>query len=212
MEVQDVLRNSVLVFECLALLAGLFYYKKYWESPSKWVLIYLFFVVTVEIMGLKMAHDQWMYNILGLMELLVFSYVFYCSVTEPKSKRIILWACLVSVLYLIIDGLFITKSFLVFLSYAFGFISLGISLICFVFLFEMTKTERVLYQNRVLLFWVVIGLLTFHLCNLPVTVLTNQLLEIGNFENIITIQSVASLVMYTCFIIGFVWSHRKYNI
>ena len=57
----------------------------------------------------------------------------------------------------------------------------------------------------------VLGLLFFHLCNLPVTVVMTDLFEIGNVDNILIVQSIAAIAMYSFFIIGFIWSRKEYN-
>ncbi len=82
---------------------------------------------------------------------------------------------------------------------------------CFTYLFEMTKTEIIIHQYRVLMYWLSIGLLVYHLCNLPITVLVNNLTEYGDSDILWAIQSSASLLMYFCFIIGFILSKWKYN-
>jgi len=211
MNLHTILHESVLYLEWIAMLFGLIFLKKYWKAPVRLVPLYLICVVTIEYIAFDLSNDQWLYNLLGILELLIFSYVFYSSVKGIGSKKIILAACFCGILFLLVDIFFITKTFFTFLSYAFGIISLALSLMCFVYLFEMTRSEKVLHQNRVLLYWIVIGLLTFHLCNLPVTVLTNQLLEIGNVQNILEIQNVAGIAMYICFIIGFIWTQERYN-
>jgi len=211
MDIGFILYRTVFVLEGLALLCSLIYLKKYIKTPAKLIPVYLSFVFCIEVVALGLAFDQWMYNLLGLIELVIFAYIFYFTTKRGNSKKIILISFLISVILILVDALIITETFYTFLSNAFGFVSLGISIMCFVFLLELAKSDKVIYQNRILLYWVVLGLLIFHLCNLPVTVLTNDLFEIGNVENILIIQSIAVIAMYSCYIIGFIWGQKEYN-
>ena len=158
-----------------------------------------------------MNYDQWLYNLSSIAELLIFSYIFYFTVKDKGMKRIILIIFIISVLALLIDFILVKGTITIWWSYGFGFVGLGLSAMGIVFLIEMARSERVINQTRILLYWVVLGLLFFNLCNLPVTVLTNDLLDIGNVNNILVIQSIAGIAMYFCYVIGFIWSRKDYN-
>ncbi len=212
MGIVELLFRGVFYIEGLALIVGLIFIKKYWKTPSFLIVIYVGLVYGVEFFGLRIENNQWLYNLLGFSELLLVATTFYLTTKEGVSKKIILVLTFICAVFLLCDSLFITQSFYKYLSYAFGFVSLGISTMCLIYLFELTRTEKVLYQGRTLLYWVSIGLLVYHLCNLPITVLSNKLIEIGNSEALLSIQSISCIVMYSCFIIGFIWSKRKYNI
>ena len=211
MDIYFIVQKSALICEGLALLFSLIYIKKYFNTPAKLIPFYLFFVFGVELVSISLAFDNWMFNLLGVLELFVFTYIFYFTVKGKSSKKIIVSAFLGCILALVIDAVFITKSIFTFLAIAFGFTSLGIVIMCFVYLLELAKTEKVVHQNRILLYWVVIGLLFFHLCNLPVTVVTNDIFDIGRVNTILLIQVITALAMYMCYIIGFIWSRKEYN-
>jgi hypothetical protein len=211
MDIRYLLQNGVFYLEGLALLCSLIFLKKYIHTPAKVIPLYLMMVFVIEYMGSEMADDQWLYNILGMAELLTFTYIFYGTAKGKGSKKIVLSAFLIGAVFLIIDAFLITETFYEFLSNGFGFVSIGIAVMGFVFLLEMAQSDKIIHQNRILLYWVVIGLLIFHLCNLPVTVLTNDLFEIGNVDNILIILSVAGISMYSCYIIGFIWSRKEWN-
>lgn len=204
-----IIQNRLLILEGITLLFGLIYSYKFWQTPVRMILVYLAIVFGIEYYTLNYFpnDNQWLFSILSLSELLIFTYIFYNSVEGEKFKKIILASCLSCLFFLVIDGLFITKNFEYYLSLGFGFASLGISVMCFIYILEMTKTEKVLNQYRELLYWIVIGLLLYHLCNLPATLLVNSIDE-GNIDLILNIQSIVGIGMYLCFIFGFIWSRR----
>lgn len=212
MEIVQILNSSIIYFIGLALTIGLIYSKKYWKTPSGYILIYLGLVLIIEYSGAKFSNNHWMYNIQSFSELLTVSIIFYLSVKGNTSKNIIIALFGICMIILLADLLLITKSFNIYFSYSFGFISLAIPLMCFVYLFELAGTEKILNQNRVLLYWLSIGLMIYHLCNLPNTILINEIFKIGHYDILYTIQSLSSIAMYSFFIIGFIWSYRKCNI
>jgi len=205
------LQYGVQYAEVIALIFSILYLNKYIANTARWIPVYLLVVVIVEFIGEKLLHNQWIYNILGAFELVVFAYIFITTVRESSLKRIILLSFWVGLTALAADGIFITQSFKIFLSNGFAFVSMAMATMGIVFLLAMAKSERVIFQSKILLYWVVLGLLFFHLCNLPVTVFANELIEIGNVNNILIIQSIAAITMYGCFTIGFVWSRKEYN-
>ncbi|MFT6333713.1 MAG: hypothetical protein ACI86M_002557 [Saprospiraceae bacterium] len=199
--------------EFLTLLIWVIYSKKYWNSPSMYILIYLFiFFLLDSLAGLVFCtNNQWLYNLLSFFEVFILSLVFYRSTIKILHKRAIGVLFILSLSMVVIDGFFITESFLGYLSYGFGLSSISIAIMCFIYLNAIARTEKILNVSRILLFWVVVGLLFYHLCVLPITVMVNQLDDIGNTENLLLIQSLSSIVMYVSFIIGFIWTQKEYN-
>lgn len=212
MDLVDFLFRSVLYLEGFALLIGLIFLYKYWKLPASLIVLYLAIVFGVELINKDGVDNQWMYNLVVGSELIFLTIIFYFSVEDSVLKKIILGLFASCLVFIVCDVLLITQTPYKFLIYAFGFESLCISIMCIVYLFEMTRTEKVLYQNRDLLYWICVGLLLFHMCNLPITVLSNNLFEFGDTFTLLSIQSIASLAMYCCFIIGFIMSKWKYHI
>lgn len=169
-------------------------------------------MICVEHICREIPNNQLIYNFLGIFELLILSFVFYDSVTEALSKKIIKFIFFCCIILLLVDLMFITGSISIFLSYFHGFASLGIAFICFVYLLEIVRSDKIMQQFRMFLFWVSFGLLTFHLCNLPITVLINRIEDFGDVDTLMTIQNVASIVKYGCFITGFIISKWSNNI
>ena len=212
MGIVDQLNSSIFYVIALTFLIGIFNIKKYWNTPSVYLLIYLGIVLLIEFLGSIIENNHWLYNIQSLIEFLTYALIFYSSVKHKKSKVIIIGLTVICILYLGYEICFIKETFNEYLSHAFGLISFAIPLMCFVYLFEMMESEKILNQNKVLLYWICIGLLIYHLCNLPATVLINDLNGLREYYILYTIQALSSIAMYSCFMIGFIWSDRKYNI
>ena len=213
MTIMEILEKSIIPMEFLTLLIGVINSRKFWNSPSKYILAYLFIVFMLDsLAGLVFSsNNQWLYNLLSFFELSILTFIFYRSIAKLLHKRAILVLYILCLLMLIIEGIFITQSFMGYLSYGFGLSSISIAVMCFIYLNAIARTEKILNVSRILLFWVVVGLLFYHLCVLPITVMIHQLPDIGNTGNLLLIQYLSSIVMYISFITGFIWTQKEYN-
>ena len=211
MNIVDQLNSSIIYVIGLAFIVGLICIKKFWRSPIVILIIYLGVLLFIEYYGSIIENNHWLYNIQSSWEYISYVLIFYLSVKQPRSKKIVLGLALAGILFLCVDLIFISGTFRQYLTTAFGFVSVLLPLMCFVYLFEMVDSEKVVNQNRVFMYWMCIGLMVYHLCNLPQTVLINELIDLQGYAIIYTIQALSSIVMYTCFMIGFIWSDPKYN-
>lgn len=207
----------MLVVEILSAVMALIFFKKYKDQSTRWILLNLWFVVIVELCAMQLRKynlaNQWLYNILGVLEIVVFQYIFYRESTSSIAKRIIKCSAIVSIIAVIVEGLIYSKQpFLSFLNYSFAISSFLIAVSALLYLRQVVRTEKILYLKSVLLFWISIGLLFYHICNLPITVLSNVLLDLDvDTYGLLLIQAFAGILMYVCFILGFIWSKKKYN-
>jgi len=79
-----------------------------------------------------------------------------------------------------------------------------------IFLFvELLNSDDILIINKLLLFWVSIGVLLFYAGIVPIFVMADFLNYRGLFDYIILSLNI---IMYSCFIIGFIFSKKEYNI
>jgi hypothetical protein len=181
MEIYLILSNSIFYLIGLSLLIGLWNIKKYWKTDSSLILLYLLALFIAELVGkvLIVEDNQWVYNVSGVVEVTILAVMFYRVVQRPRSRLIIIIVIVSAYLFVAGDAIFITKDYLDFWTYAYRFIGLGVSIMCVVYLLELATNEKVIHQNRMLLYWVAIGLLIYHFVILPVTVLTDKLEEIG---------------------------------
>ena len=91
------------------------------------------------------------------------------------------------------------------------YIAAAIFLIVTIFLFfmELLHSEKVLNAKRNLLFWISVGLLIYYVGNLPFRILRNYYIHLANATVLFLVNFVLTVIMNTCFIIGFIWSDRK---
>lgn len=158
------------------------------------------------------GNNHILYNIYGLAEFSLFMWLYYHLLNTQNSKKLIIVLVSISLASILINGVCISEPFFIrYLSYAFSFMSLVLTVVIMLFLFQIVRSDKVLYLNEIFAFWMSMGLLFFQVGHLPFKVFSNHLLP-GQFLDIIyLIQTFCNLLMYGSFIIGFLISKREFN-
>ena len=76
---------------------------------------------------------------------------------------------------------------------------------------EIFNSEKILNFKKSIYFWFILGILLFHVPFLPFMLAIKWFL-IKNDESIFSlVLFILNLLMNSCFIIGFLWSEKRYN-
>lgn len=212
----DYLIDATLLFELLCFGTGLFFYKNNSHSKLKFTVVYIGIVTIIELVSYLLringVNNIFLYNILGVFEFCLFTWIYYYLITSVRIKKLIIILIPISIIIYTINGIFFSNPiFLSYLNFALAFKSLVITLIIMLYLFEIVKTEKVLYLKEIFAFWMSIGLLFFQVGYLPFKLL-HPYLEDNSLNLIYTIQTPCSLLMYGSFSIGYIISKKENNI
>ncbi len=222
----------ILLFELLAALAGTYYLRnnENTEKNYKYLVYFLWFTFFNEVIGsyapiayftkykyfrfvenTVFYNNVWLYNIYILISISFFVIFFRRYLSSIKLKKNIL---VILLLYLLISVLNFIFTDIFFTSYSVLAITFGTILLLFtiiLFYFDLLKTDKVFNIKYYLPFYISIGALVFYLCVAPLFTFSkyfNTLNEL--YVNLRTnIILLASIIMYTTFIIGFLVCSRK---
>lgn len=149
------------------------------------------------------------YNVYGYMVYTIWYYIFY----------VILKRCRKMVVILFLGFLCITSYEIVFLldhtveAQVFPFIYTGMSLLVFVLLYftEILKKKASDPLRENLIFWICVGLLFYHVINIPFALLQDQLIvDFYTYGKYFYMAKVLfATVMYLCFSIGLSYSIKR---
>jgi len=160
----------------------------------------------------KDYNRQWFYNLTGILDFLVIFYIYYRDKLAGLRKSIIKIIVFLVLISIIIEGLVSSSlPFMSFLNYSFCFMSVMVSIYCLTYLWKLVRSDQIIVFSELSLFWASIGLLFYSICTLPLTVFINKLAVIDPNNNLFAIQTVSSLILYSCYIIGFICSKSGYN-
>jgi len=200
----------------LILTAGIatLYYKKYKQTPLRYIMYYLWYAALLEVVASNMwqlfkISNAWWYNIGINIEILFYLYLYYQYIVNKRIKNFILIGGLIYESYFLINYLVLSDNWNVYQYFPFTLGSLLIIVVVFMFLLEMFQSDKVLYSGRYLIFWISLGLLLYNIIPLPLFVARSF---ITNSISIMNIQFTGNILMYFSFIYGFIWSSMKYKL
>ncbi|PWB21752.1 hypothetical protein DCO46_19120, partial [Flavobacterium sp. HTF] len=96
-------------------------------------------------------------------------------------------------------------------TYSFAIGVILVMLLSCVYLVEIFNSDKILNFKKSVFFWYILGILVFHVPVLPFMLAINWFL-IKQDESIFSlVLFILNFLAHGCFIIGFVWSEKKYN-
>ena len=227
MEVLDtILENASEPLYALTLLVALIKYPKYYSSPLKYFPILLMYTFLTELLGYFtknyevfhisiftsiVNHNVFIYNIYNLVFFLYFFYVYWSYIEIKKYKNYILYG---GIFYLIISfiNLFLQNFKLESQIYSYLAGAL-IILICIILFFREHRisSKRLDYRYTGIK-WISIGLLIFYMGYVPIKAsrFYNYINQLNEYVHFRRIHLTLIIIMYVCFMVGFLRMKRKF--
>ncbi len=202
-------------FEVLTAIIGIIFYNKYKnDSFLKYFIFLISYVAINEVVGLyiKLDNDVNTTIIYNIYNVINFTYLFFLYrhfLVSTKRKKIVLVFALLYIVTFIING-FIFENYLreyQRLPYIVAAIFLLITIIYY--FIEILYSEKVLHAKKNLLFWISVGFLIYFVGNLPFRILSNYYTQLTDATILFLVKFTLTMILNTCFIIGFIWSDKK---
>lgn len=194
-------------------LTSIFSYKKITTTPLKYFIFFIWYGLISEILANILSFNKVstvLINNVYLVCSTLFYLIFYSLIyTNHKFKKVSYFFIGIYLLALVLNNFYLQN----FISdwqtntYIFGSF-LEIILIIFFFI-EVLNSDKILDLNKLLIFWISIGLLIFNLGLIPVLVVAEFIRWSGIFKYILL---SVNIIMYACFIIGFIVSDKEFNV
>ena len=213
--------NYFLVFYALAFALSLLRYNRYFDSLLKYFPIIIAYTLISEFLGYFIRvndnlqiiyiegysfYNQLIFNIFDIVFFLYFFYVFSNALINLRFKNWIKYGAVLFIISSIINPFF--QDFLLFpqlIASTVGSIVLIISILLYLF---GKKSIANVTNHQNLLFWISIGLLLFY--SFYPFILLIGYFDYGLYQKLhmLTILHVLIAVMYSCFILGFIFMKR----
>jgi len=208
--------NILLVFEWIAFLVSLVFFKQLKTQNLVLITVWLFVIVFSEAIGKSIKDGvltfitsaEW-FNVMSPVQFLCLFLLFYRQTNYRYWRRIILLFCIViailAIVYIILPG---TQKFNV-LNYSLGAIFL--SAVCLHYLYECMNSRSILdiYTNT--LFYLAIGALLYYLSTLPFYSMRNYLYykHVSIFYPYFYLSFILNITMYGLTTFGILCLNRK---
>ena len=200
----------------LSAIIGTIYYKKTKNTPLKYLVFYLWFVIFVEIvayfLAVKYRNNVWWYNIATNLEEVFYLSLFYQYISNTTVRKLLIFGGVVFEIFFIVFYVFYSEHWSFSQSFANSFGGLLVIIAVFIFLIEFFQSDKVLYIQEYMTFWVAIGLLIYLVVAMPLNIAYYYIQrEGGSGASLLYIQHIVNLVMYPLFIYGYIWSKKQYK-
>jgi len=201
-----------IILPFIVLLTGILTFKKYKNSKLKYFLFFIFYAFLTELssyyIGFILRKSTFLiYNIYILLSTIFYLLLFYFYI--KRNNFFIKLMLIIFVAFYLYNYIFIQNTLYTSQTNTLLLGSIFI-IISAIFLFvELLNSDDILIINKLLLFWVSIGIFLFYVGIVPIFVMADFLNYRGLFDYIILSLNI---IMYSCFVIGFIISKKEYNI
>lgn len=206
--------NFILLMEVLVAIVATINYHKYRHNNLRYFVLYVWGVVILEILGAflpKYYHSSniWLYNIFVIFEFPLLILWYRSFLSGSKTRKGLIWLIAAFFIFAGINSWFFQPLRDEFQS--FNFILGAICVIMSIILYfnEVLHTEKILFIQRGLLFWVSVGFLFFYASAIPIMIMGNVLHYSGWAYNVFLL--ILNIILHISFLIGLLWGKKKYN-
>lgn len=215
MESIAILRHSVRIFEVIAFVVGLFYFKRTNTSYWKCFPFYIGLVAFIELMGWYFsAHKMYdenvkLYRFVGFPVQFIFLFWLYKMILELKDK-IFVFCTIIYILSWVLEYNFLPKQEFSMMSVSFTVGNLILLILVFLYFYQLINSDKIITFSKQRAFWVSLGVLVYYLGCFPFYGLFNTLLK--NFDLYLiylNIVLVLGSLMYILFIASFIWGKEN---
>ncbi len=211
------LRFYTVFLHLLSGIIGITFWYKLPNNRAKVFLFSIWFSVLIEITGKYFT--QWTGGLLNYWVFNVYIFVLfsiYIVILKSLLKRVtyqyIASFFLASFIVVsILNWLFLQNGMQNILTYSYAVGVIFITILSSFYLFELFSTNLILNYSKSIFFWFVLGILIFHVPFLPFMLSLEWFLIEYSSTTYGLILFFLNLLMNTSFIIGFIWSEKKYN-
>ena len=208
------------IFELLACVTGLFYWRKIRNSFWQWFPVYLGVIFLTEMTGeyllfvkRDLSANIFLYTYFGIpAQFFFFYWLFYQYFKIKKSNR--KWSLISTAIYLvalIADLTYISKHEFYFESFSYVIGCLFMLILLLIFLFGFTNEEEIVNYKKSMMFWVCIGLLIFYIGATPFFAFRSKLYKENTafFYVYWYVQFGLNYLMYLLFTVAFIWGKPR---
>lgn len=218
MEIENIpladLKDFFTYFQIVTAIAGSMCYYKYKDTYLKYFLFLLWYIVlndlAAKLYSINISiYNVFFYNIFQIVSFTFYLLLFKNVVKSLKNKKII--SILLAFYYssYLINLLFIDDFFKDYFSntYVIGAALIITSIL--IFLYEILKSDIILHINKMMVFWISIGLLLMYLPNIPFNVIRNYYQDSPTIPYIYAVNFLLVFVFNIIIISGFIWSSKE---
>lgn len=206
-------REAIVYFQIVPAILGSYFYYKYKKSFLKYFLILLWYTVFNDFFGQYYQNhidnnNSILYNIYQVVQVSFLLILYKNSVFKLSSKKKLSVFLLIYYIAFIINCFFDSfKTNYFVTTYLIGavFIIIGIIL----YFLEILNSDKIIYINKILLFWISIALLVYFVPSIPFYVVRKYYINSPTIPYIYYLNFFLIFLLNVFYITGFIWSGKE---
>ena len=206
------------IFAFITGIIGLLNWSKLPNYKSKIFLYSIVLSVITEFLGIYFPqwtglYNFWVFNIYIILLFSIYFFILY-SILKKHHNKLIAFSLLIIYLTSITISLVYNQNKIgieiIKENYALSVVFFTI--LSIQYLIELFNSSNILYYKKSIFFWFILGALLFHVPFMPFMLsLTWWFIETFGKSIYMIIIIMLNLIMNSCFVIGFIWTEKKYN-
>lgn len=202
-----------MILELIAALTATATFPKFRDSNERYFLYFLWYTLAVELTGAVIgygfgANNYWLFNSFTITGFLFYFYWYYTILKRKSFRKTVIVFAFVFLVVAVIS--LITQTWLQYHSYTFITGAAFVLVLTLFHFFQLLNSDEVLIVKYKLSFWISTALLLFNMGMIPYMLLS-EYADMDGLSYLIILLSL-NLILYGCYIIGFLWTKKKYNL
>ncbi len=211
MEIQP-LSLIPLGLELLAAIIATVHFKKYSFSTEKFFLYFLWYTFALEVTGAILGYvfevkNIWLYNAFTITSFLFYFYWYHTILKRKIFKNIVIVFSIIFTVIAIVNLVY--QSWLEYHMYTLIAGALFVLVLTIFHFYQLLNSDEVLIVKYKLSFWISTALLLFYMGIIPLFSLSGYI-KFRGLSYLLILLSL-NIILYGCYIIGFIWTKKKYN-
>lgn len=210
------LRFGIVYLSLLSGICGLVFLHKLPGNKAKSILLLIWLSTVTELVGKYFTIwtgllNYYVFNLYILISFSIYILLLKSLIKTRTHKNLASFLLVIFLVFYFINYFFIQNEFGQILTNSYTVGVLSIIILSFLYMFELFSSNLVLSYSKSVFFWFVLGILIFHVPFLPFMLSLKWFLIDYNPSIYGLIIFFLNLLMNFCFLVGFIWSEKKYN-
>lgn len=207
------IKNGILILQVVTAIVGTIYFSKYKHTILKYLLYLIWYVVINDTIAAYYSehvckYNASFYNIFQLVSFTLYLSIFKDAIKSLQFKKIISFFIVAYYVAFFINILISNFKEIYFsFSYVFGALFIITSII--MFYSEILNSDKIININKMLIFWVSIGLLVSFLPNIPFYIIRKYYIDSPTIHYIFITKYFLVFTNNILLISGFIWSNKE---
>jgi hypothetical protein len=195
---------------------GLISWHKLPGNKAKFLVILIWFSAVIEKVGYYFTAwtgilNYYVFNFYMLVSFCAYILLLRSLLSKTNYRIVGLFSLILFIVSFFLNILYFKEDLNHSYTYSFAIGVLLIMILSCLYLVEIFNSNKILNFKKSVFFWYILGILVFHVPFLPFMLALNWFL-IKHDESIFSlVVFILNVLAHSCYIIGFLWSEKKYN-